>query len=144
MEKKYYIIITTLLFIIGILFGYIINNKEDKNKKDTYEIKIDNDYINESKKGEAEQSILGYIDAIEKQVMINELGNDAIQISNGDYSIEELRSAGVNSYGSIPSSIIYPSSGKIHISNGMVSNTIFKIENYTVEYNALTGKATAK
>ena len=89
--------------------------------------------IETSKKGASENSALGYLDAVEKQIARNLLDEDVRNdIKNRAYSVEELKNLGVKVKGS------EPSNGIIEIKNGEVKNYILGIDGYAVE----NGKAT--
>ena len=89
--------------------------------------------IEKAKKGAAESSALGYVDAVEKQIAINLLDEDATNdIKDRAYSVEELKYLGVTVKGTVPSN------GTIEIKNGEVKNYILGIDGYAVE----NGKAT--
>src|SRR5574344_3110797 len=59
------------------------------------------DVIDTAKKGAKESSALGYIDAVEKQVMINEV-DSGIYIPAGNYTVSTLTSLGVEVKGEKP------------------------------------------
>ena len=83
--------------------------------------------VENARKGSAESSALGYIDAVEKQVMINELdGNDATNILDNVYEISDLDAKKVTVKGQ------KPSDGWVQIEKGQVVNYSFKIGNYYV------------
>ena len=89
--------------------------------------------IEKSKKGASENSALGYIDAVEKQIARNLLDEDATNdIKNRAYSVEELKNLGVKVKGS------EPSNGIIEIKNGEVKDYILGIDKYAVENGTAT------
>lgn len=112
--------------------------------------------VETARKGAAQSSILGYVDAVEKQVMINEMDDTKTAIADGEYTIEQLTTAGVTVKGEIPKSVstTYKKSAdaeattvdKVVLVGGEVQTATFvsKDERYDVEYNKETGKATAK
>ena len=82
--------------------------------------------VEKAKKGGAESSALGWIDAVEKQAMLNDL-TDANKIDlNSRYNVSELISKGVKVKGQTPSS------GYVALSNGKVSLSTLCIGNYKV------------
>ena len=82
--------------------------------------------IEKAKKGAAESSALGYIDAIEKQVMINEVDTTAAKFKDRAYSVEELNNLGITIKGSTPSN------GVVVISKGNVTRYDLTFDNYIV------------
>ena len=98
--------------------------------------------VENARKGAAESTVLGYVDAIEKQVMINEMdsesGND---ITDGSYDITTLDNKKVSVKGNKPS---LSGTNKVTITNGEVQDTTFTVGKYTVKYTKSTGKATVQ
>ena len=94
--------------------------------------------IEKARKGAAESSALGYIDAVEKQIMINEVDTSSSPIKDGTYSVEELNSLGVSVKGSTPTN------GNLLIKNGEVKNYILGIDGYAVENGKATKPSTTK
>ena len=92
--------------------------------------------IEKAKKGAAESSALGYIDAIEKQVMINEMDNTATKITDKTYSTSDLKTLGVTVKGD------KPSEGSVTIEKGNVTDYNLKFKDYTV--TKTNGKVTVK
>ena len=92
--------------------------------------------IEKAKKGAAESSALGYIDAIEKQVMINEMDNTATKITDKTYSVTDLKTLGVTVKGD------EPSEGSVTIEKGNVTDYNLKFKDYTV--TKTNGKVTVK
>ncbi len=82
--------------------------------------------IEKAKKGAAESSALGYIDAIEKQVMINEVDTNAAKFKDRAYLVEELKNLGISVKGSTPSN------GVVVISKGNVTRYDLTFDNYIV------------
>ena len=58
--------------------------------------------IEKSKKGSKESSVLGYVNAVEKQVMISKADTNLIDIESGTYSIEQLTTLSVEVKGEKP------------------------------------------
>ena len=94
--------------------------------------------IEKARKGSAESSALGYIDAVEKQIMINEVDTSNSSIKDGTYSVEELNSLGVSVKGSTPTN------GNLLIKNVEVKNYILGIDGYAVENGKATKPSTTK
>ena len=92
--------------------------------------------IEKAKKGAAESSALGYIDAVEKQVMINEMDNTATKITDKTYSTSDLKTLGVTVKGD------EPSEGSVTIEKGNVTDYNLKFKDYTV--TKTNGKVTVK
>ena len=94
--------------------------------------------VENARKGSAESSALGYIDAVEKQVMINELdGNDATNILDNVYEISDLDAKKVTVKGQ------KPSAGWVQIEKGQVVDYSFKIGNYYVNPSENNSRAVA-
>ena len=79
--------------------------------------------IEKAKKGAAESSALGYIDAVEKQIMISEVDSSTIKIQDGIYSVNDLN---VSLKGN------KPSNGNIEVKNGEVVRYNLEIDGYYV------------
>lgn len=58
--------------------------------------------VEEAKEKSTKASALGYIDAVEKQVAVNELDISKIKVTNQTYTVEELTSLGVKVKGEKP------------------------------------------
>jgi prepilin-type N-terminal cleavage/methylation domain-containing protein len=82
--------------------------------------------IEKSKKGAAENSALGYIDAIEKQIALNMLELDTSSIDDGTYGILDIE---LSYKGNTPDS------GTYVIEKGIVSKAILEFKNYYVCYS---------
>ena len=83
--------------------------------------------VEKSRKGAASSSALGYMEAVEKQIMTSQV-TDENQINlNGTYSAAKLKELGVKVKGQ------EPSSGTITLENGKITSGIFCIGNYRVE-----------
>lgn len=152
-EEKLYIAIGILLLAIGLLIGIIITNNQNNNKKEenktlNNDLKTVDDYIQNSVinsfEASAKSEILGYIDAIEKQIMINELNsNESDNIESGEYTVAQLTNIGVSVKGTIPSnsSIIKidndgsVSKESIFITNNQKYKVFYKDGSWTVENN---------
>ena len=93
--------------------------------------------IEKSRKGAAESSALGYIDAVEKQMMINELATDKTKITSGVYDVPMASTYGVSVKGQAPTS------GWLEIANNKVERYSFVIGKYVVSYDG-TDKTTVK
>ena len=94
--------------------------------------------IDKAKKGAAEQSALGYIDAVEKQIVYNQVKENQTEIVDGPYTVEELEKLGVNVKGTVPRG----DKDKIIIDKGKVKSATLTLGDYNVEVDD-TGKATA-
>ena len=84
--------------------------------------------INKAKLGAAKSSALGYLDAVEKQIAVNQVESKN-EISDGVYEISELTSKGVKVKGTTPSE------GWIVIEKERVSNYSLKINGYIINYD---------
>ena len=78
--------------------------------------------IEKARKGASEQSALGYIDAVEKQVAINQVKNENL-INDGTYNVPMT---GITVKGEAPTK------GWLKIEKGMVTNYSFVIGKYVV------------
>ncbi len=88
--------------------------------------------IEKAKIGAAEQSTLGYIDAVEKQIVYNQVKENQTKIIDRTYTVEELKNLGVSVKGA------KPKSGSVTIENGTIKSYILGIGEYAV----IDGKAT--
>ena len=86
--------------------------------------------IEKARKGASEQSALGYIDAIEKQVAINQVKNENL-INDGTYNVPMT---GITVKGEAPTK------GWLKIEKGMVTNYSFVIGKYVVTKGSETVK----
>ncbi len=95
--------------------------------------------IETAKKGAAEQSALGYIDAVEKQIVINSMdedkNNDFENKEYNEYTIYELTNLGVKVKGTVPKG------GNITIKNGKVESATLTVGDYNVKVEE-NGKVT--
>lgn len=82
--------------------------------------------IEDSKKGAAKSSALGYIDAVEKQIAINAIKNTNL-IVDDVYEVSELTVAGVKVKGDMPSDVSW-----VKINNKQVTAYSLKINNYII------------
>ena len=102
--------------------------------------------VDTARKGAAESSILGYIDAVEKQAMINEMDETKDSITDGEFTLKELEDAGVTVKGDAPSNVTTSGTTKEHavkLVGGEVQDATFttKDKKYQVTYTKATGKA---
>ena len=88
--------------------------------------------IEKARKGASEQSALGYIDAVEKQVAINQVKNENL-INDGTYNVPMT---GITVKGEAPTK------GWLKIEKGMVTNYSFVIGKYVVTKGKDTVKGT--
>ena len=86
--------------------------------------------IEKARKGAAEQSALGYIDAVEKQVAINQVKNENL-INDGTYNVPMT---GITVKGEAPTK------GWLKIEKGMVTNYSFVIGKYVITKGSKTVK----
>ena len=115
--------------------------------------------VETARKGAAQSSVLGYVDAVEKQVMINEMDDTKTAIADGSYTIAELTTAGVTVKGELPNAVYNgtitngtftkatgDNAAKVVISGGEVQSAVFVSgdKRYDVTYNKETGKASAE
>ena len=89
--------------------------------------------IDTARKGAAESTVLGYVDEIEKQIVISELDESATKIENKIYTTN----VDVDIKGEAPTVV------SMKIENGEVAVSEFKVGDYTVYYLG-NGKASAK
>ena len=84
--------------------------------------------IETARKGASKSSALGYVDAIEKQIAINQISNENVVLTDGLYKdFEELEQKyGVEVKGNIPSK------GWVQIKNGQVIDYSLLIDGYTI------------
>ena len=87
--------------------------------------------VEKARKGAAKSSALGYIDAVEKQIMVNQL-NENPEILDGEYSLPMDNKYKISIKGS------KPSSGNMTITKSKVVSATMCINNYTVTYNGKT------
>ena len=87
--------------------------------------------IEKARKGSAESSALGYIDAVEKQIAINEVDSSAKKITDGNYTV--VKDSGIKKEGSSDVITIqikgtYPEEGGIKIEKNQVTSYELKIK----------------
>ena len=83
--------------------------------------------VEKARKGAAESSALNYLDAVEKQIAINELNSDDTDnINDGVYEISDLDAKKVSVKGQ------KPSEGWVQITRKQVVNYSLKVNNYYV------------
>ena len=83
--------------------------------------------VENAKKGAAESSILGYLDAVEKQKIMNDLDSDTENdISDGLYSVSDLNQKGIKVKGTLPTE------GWVQIYKGKIVNFSLKDGDYYV------------
>ena len=87
--------------------------------------------VEKARKGAAKSSALGYIDAVEKQIMVNQL-NENPEILDGEYSLPMDNKYKISIKGS------KPNSGNMAITKSKVASATMCINNYTVTYNGKT------
>jgi len=88
--------------------------------------------VEEAKKGSAEASALGYIDAVEKQIMINATSHVHDEITDGTYEVPLEAKYGVTVKGKAPDS------GEIVIENGKVKTYSVTVDGYTISFDGET------
>ena len=98
--------------------------------------------IEKARKGAAESSALGYIDAVEKQIMINELDTTASKITDGVHKVSDLIIAGVTVKGDKPEKD-KDNDSLVKIERGQVVDYSLKIGDYVVNYDKEKNKASA-
>ncbi len=94
--------------------------------------------IEKARIGAAEQSALGYIDAVEKQIVYNQVKENQTEIVDKTYTVEELEKLGVSIKGTVPRG----DNDIIIIDKGKVKSATLTVGDYNVEVDD-TGKATA-
>ncbi len=102
--------------------------------------------VDDARKGAAKASVLGYIDAVEKQAMINAMDEEKEQLT--DALITDLTK--VNIKGQRPDSAYTKNATNncytagLQLSNGEVPDSLFVYGNnkYSVTYEKATGEAT--
>ena len=94
--------------------------------------------IERARKGAAESSALGYIDAVEKQIAINTLDSTKTDIADGVYTVAQLTAVGVNVKGQKPRD-----DSIVKVEKNQVVDYSLKIGDYVVDYDATKKKAVA-
>ena len=92
--------------------------------------------VEEAKKGSAEASALGYIDAVEKQIMINATSHSHDEITDGTYEVPLEAKYGVTVKGKAPAD------GEIVIENGKVKTYSIVVDGYTISFDGTTKSVT--
>ena len=104
--------------------------------------------VETAREGAAKSSVLGYVDAVEKQIMINQVDNEeGNEIADGTYTIETngaikstatgAKAITIDVKGEAPK---LPENGTMTIDNGEITATTFEMGKYTIDY--ANGKAT--
>ena len=111
--------------------------------------------VEKARRSAAEVSALGYIDAVEKQIIINQVKGENL-INDGTYQISEKEYSSEISFLNLIDSVkalettneniylnnivnfkgSYPTSGYLTITNGKVKNGIIIIQSYEIEYDS--------
>ena len=87
--------------------------------------------IDTARKGAKESSALGYVDAVEKQVMLAEVESTATKITAGTYSVSQLTTLKVDVKGETPKT-----DGVVTLdSKGAVTAAWLEYDNYKVYYD---------
>lgn len=98
--------------------------------------------IENARKGAAKTSAYGYIDAVEKQVAINELDQNKQKILDGTYKVEELK----NTYKVVVKGELPTDNSFLKIEKRKVSQATLCINGYNIEYEEpkleINGKCT--
>ena len=108
--------------------------------------------VEDARRGAAEQSVLGFIDAVEKQAMINEMDSDATNdFSDSTLTISELTNSTykVTVKGQKPDGVgayegTTDKDGIVTVDDGEVQSAAFSLGKYKIDYDKSTGKATAR
>ena len=102
--------------------------------------------VEDARKGAAESSLLGWVDAVEKQGMINELDDTKTNYTDGTYTVTAtgIKDSSDNDI-AVGVKGQRPDAGTtFQISGGEITGTPeFKVGKYYVTYTASTGKAEA-
>ena len=103
------------------------------------------DVIDTAKKGAKESSALGYVDAVEKQVMLAEVDTSATKIKAGTYKVSTLANLKVEVKGDAPSDGLKPDGttadpdefdGVVVIDvKGAVTEAFLEFDSYSVYYD---------
>ncbi len=95
--------------------------------------------IEKSKKGAAEQSALGYIDAVEMQVSLNSLDLEKEDIKDGVYTVSQLKKLEVSIKGQSPSDESW-----VKVKNGRAVAYSLKFGRYTITLDENNNKVIEK
>ena len=112
--------------------------------------------VSTAKQGAAEQSVIGFVDAVEKQSMINELEKESV-FADGEYAVTKSNDGKATitqtnaASGATAATYTFPVKGeipttegndqKLVISEGQVQDSTLTSGGYTVNYTKSTGKA---
>lgn len=144
-------ILTFILLIIITLLGILLfniykkefekNKKIDKKETNTVQKSLDPvknsvDDVNLAKKRSNESSTLGYVDAIEKQAMLNMIDTSIPEIKQGIYDINGLELLEVSYRGNKPTKGIISINDK-----GVVTESWLEFGEFKVYYNLINNKA---
>ena len=89
--------------------------------------------IEKAKKGAAESSALGYVDAVEKTIAINAIDSNKTPIVDDSYTTDDLKTYGVTVKGEGPED---NSNSWVLIEKGRVKDYSLKIGDYIVNYDS--------
>ena len=143
-NTKKNLLIIALIIIIALLVILFINvTKKKETEKEEKNIARTKDQIKESvkdinvvKEKTKEASVIEYINAIEKQVMLNEIDETSTKISKGTYKASDLKLLGVSYKGE------GPSEGVVTVDNsGMVENAWLYYNDEKIYYSTENYKA---
>ena len=95
--------------------------------------------IEKARKGASEQSALGYVDAVEKQVALNSLDLEKEAIKDGVYTVSKLRELGVSIKGQSPNDESW-----VKIKDGQVVAYSLKFGRYTITLDENNNKVIEK
>ena len=95
--------------------------------------------IEKARKGAAEQSALGYVDAVEMQVSLNSLDLEKEDIKDGVYTVSQLKKLEVSIKGQSPSDESW-----VKIKNGRVVAYSLKFGRYTITLDENNNKVIEK
>ena len=85
------------------------------------------DIIENAKKSTAETSALGYLNAVETKIVMNNLDKTKNGIKDGNYSVDELSNMGVEVNGN------KPTSGSVIITNNKIKDCTLMIDKYEIK-----------
>lgn len=92
--------------------------------------------VSDAKKGAARNSAMGYVDALEKQIIINEIQREA-----GDDSVSDLFNATITSTDAISVRGNKPENVSLEISNGVIVSGTIKFNGFV--YSVTDGSVSA-
>ncbi len=91
------------------------------------------DVIDTARKGAKESSVLGYVDSVEKQVMLAQVDSTATKIEPGTYTVAQLKALGVQVKGEVPEDTSVITIGdKGQVTNAWIT---YKDSDYKVYYD---------